>query len=444
MHLKGNFETSFLASILQLLCNDKKTGVLRLIRDENEVKIFMKHGAVIYATGSKKEARLGYLLRNKGIISSEQLNTCLALAKEKKLALGEIMVVQGYISKERLKEIIYKQAEDIIFDLFLWEKGSFEYKDAKLNLNGMVVTPLNIMNIVLEATRRVDEMSLISKQITNDRLIFKISQSNQDKKEIKFNADEWRILTLVDGKRTVRQLMNESGYDDFTVYKVLYSLISYGLIEKNEEIDFVNKEVENGYSEIIKQYYAVTGVIYRHFLNEAGRWTFTVIDEWSSKPIPLSRDQIKKYHEIEVKRWAFALINGCKSELSPQQKKLLENFHPNTPIETNIHKVLEALESFKGFEDGRIFLLKSFKIFIASILNKAQQILEPSPFHKMVQEIKKNFDSSHDSQKFIFEENNVINDIQSLFAMLTLNDYTEKPGSRSNAVFLVTNIKSLF
>ena len=441
MHLKGNFETSFLASILQLLCNDKKTGVLRLIRDENEVKIFMKDGAVIYATGSQKESRLGYLLRNKGIISSKQLNACLSLAKEKKQALGEVLVAQGYISKERLKENIYKQAEDIIFDLFLWEKGSFEYKDVKLNLKGMVVTPLNIMNIILEATRRVDEMPIITKQITNDRLIFKISQRNQDKKEIKFNADEWRILTLVDGKRTVRQLMNESGHDDFTVYKVLYSLISYGLIEKDEEIYSVNKKVENDYLEIIKEYYEVTEIIHRHLLNEAGKWTFTIIDEWSSKPTPLSRNRVKKYHEREVERWVFTIINECKSELSPQQKKLFENFHSNTPGEKNIHNILEALEYFKSFEEGRKFLLKSFKRFLANILNKAQQILESPPFHKMVQEIEKNLGSSHDKQKSIFEENNVINDIKSLLVRLRLNDYTEKPGCKSGTVFVVSNIK---
>ena len=45
------------------------------------------------------------------------------------------------------------------------------------------------------------------------------------------NAEEWRILSLVDGTRSVNAIIKESGYGDFIVYKVLYSLVSSGLID---------------------------------------------------------------------------------------------------------------------------------------------------------------------------------------------------------------------
>jgi hypothetical protein len=90
MSLKGKLETFFLSSILQLLYNDKKTGMLRVVGKTEEVPVVIKDGAIIYALGSKKESRLGYLLRTQGVLSEEQPSKCLLTAKEKNQPLGKV------------------------------------------------------------------------------------------------------------------------------------------------------------------------------------------------------------------------------------------------------------------------------------------------------------------------------------------------------------------
>ena len=92
MSLKGKIGNIYLSSLLQLLCNDKKTGVLRVRDAENQVKIYLHEGTIVYAKSSQKKHRLGYLLTNKGIISAEELRKCLRLAQEKKQTLGKVMV----------------------------------------------------------------------------------------------------------------------------------------------------------------------------------------------------------------------------------------------------------------------------------------------------------------------------------------------------------------
>ena len=56
----------------------------------------------------------------------------------------------------------------------------------------------------------------------------------QGKREVKLNNHEWRILSLVDGNRTVREVTVESGYDEFTAHKSLCSLKLSGLLEEVE------------------------------------------------------------------------------------------------------------------------------------------------------------------------------------------------------------------
>ncbi len=182
MNLKGEFESLFLTSILQLLCNDQKTGVLLVTSGKKQSRVFFEKGTIVYATGSQKETRLGYILKSNGILSDERLQKCLASARKKKQALGKILLDKGYISLDELEKYNRKQVEKILYNMLLWKKGKFEYKDAKLNLQRMVVTQLNPMKLILEASLRVDETSILTEHITNDRSCLKFPARSRKKK----------------------------------------------------------------------------------------------------------------------------------------------------------------------------------------------------------------------------------------------------------------------
>ncbi len=196
MSLKGNLETFLLNSILQLLSDDQKSGVLQVKNHQKEVKIYFQDGEIVYAIGNQRESRLGYHLQSKGTISRENLHECLETGQQEKKALGKVLVEKGYITAESLEKLIHDQIEEIIFDLFIWDKGDFEYKDAKLNLQGMVVTRLNVVKLMLEASRRIDEMSILRKNIPNDNIIFRTVDQVRENTQINLNADEWKALEL--------------------------------------------------------------------------------------------------------------------------------------------------------------------------------------------------------------------------------------------------------
>ncbi|MFH1981754.1 MAG: DUF4388 domain-containing protein [Pseudomonadota bacterium] len=159
MALNGHIRTVSLAGILQLLCRENKSGILRVtLRGQNEeYQIYYLDGAIIYAIQSKKEARLGTLLIRDGLATSAQMDKCLAIARVKKQAVGRILVEEGVIPIEILERYIYKQVEEIIYNLFLWDDGEFSYNDTHINLSWMVVVKLNTLQLVVDASRRLDE-----------------------------------------------------------------------------------------------------------------------------------------------------------------------------------------------------------------------------------------------------------------------------------------------
>ena len=206
MALKGNIETFYLSSILQLLAQDKKTGILTIAEKDRIVRVYIKNGNIIYAVGSQKEVRLGYLLRTKGIISAEELQKALALAKQRNEKLGKILVEKSYISVETLKKFIHQQVRDILYDLFLWKQGDFEYVDQEFNLDQEFATELNHMEVILEGTRRVDEWGILKKSIPDKQMVFKINRSVEEQRDtVNLTANEWRIM------REICNLVQQSG-----------------------------------------------------------------------------------------------------------------------------------------------------------------------------------------------------------------------------------------
>ena len=159
MPLSGDTETVYLFSILQLLCNDKKTGVLRVWKGVEDVKIYLNEGTIIYATGSQKKFRLGYLLRTSGIVSAQNIRKCLKIAKLKGQALGKVMVEEGVVTENKLTGFMHEKVQETLYDLFMWKKGNFEFSQSNFNLSGHVITELNTMELILEASRRVDEQA---------------------------------------------------------------------------------------------------------------------------------------------------------------------------------------------------------------------------------------------------------------------------------------------
>jgi len=265
MSLKGNLQSFDLPNVLQLLCNGEKTGVLKVTNREKEVKIIIQKGTLVYATSSQKEFRLGYLMVTDGIIPDKILQTCLEENQQSGNAIGKILVEKGYVSQDILISYTRKQVLEILYNLFFWTNGDFEYKETTHNLDKMIVSPINIMTVLLEASRRMDEMSVITRQLPDINMIFRISDTITDDKDIVLNLNEWRILSFIDGKRSIKLIIEKSGTDQLLVFKILYALTTCGIIK--EKISGINENSGLNYSNLVKTYYDILQIIYSNLEN---------------------------------------------------------------------------------------------------------------------------------------------------------------------------------
>ena len=240
--LKGDVEILGLGNLLQLLAMNHKEGILTLIRNDDRKTIhFAAKGMRLLSSSMKRINKLGKILLRRKKISKDDLD---ALLKEQKLLgwkLGQIAVESGLVHKKDVEEALREQIEEEIFDMFMWNQAAFEFVEGKApkveesNPLSGVTFDANVTTLLLEAARRADELLMIRRILTDDDMTI-------SKFPFEIQADELgpdmetvdEILPIINGRRSVRQIVDASIYPRFVTMRAIYRLLVLGYIKAQD------------------------------------------------------------------------------------------------------------------------------------------------------------------------------------------------------------------
>lgn len=125
--------------------------------------------------------------------------------------------------------------ESAIYDIFTWTEGKFYFNDDTTDERTIQTS---LQNIIMEAARRIDEWERVRDVIPTMDIVIEFNPHPQQGSEnISLEASEWRVLSLVNGARTVKEIASQSDFDDFETCKILYGLLSSGLLKAIEETE---------------------------------------------------------------------------------------------------------------------------------------------------------------------------------------------------------------
>ena len=261
MALEGTLRDFSLADIFQLIGLQRKTGVLTLRSKDDTVTVTFLDGKVVGADSlsHRLENRLGHVLIKSGLLTQDQLNRALEIQKETLQRLGYILTHYGIISAESLKQAIQLQILQIVYRLFRWKDGDYQFsQETTIEYDRDNVVPITAESILMEGARMIDEWPIIEKRIRSYDMVFRKKLTDQEivvvgaeeADEVDFDADttharrrrggdkirisqeEKAIYDLVDGTMTVRDIVEISRFSEFDTNKALYELFTRDLIEE--------------------------------------------------------------------------------------------------------------------------------------------------------------------------------------------------------------------
>jgi hypothetical protein len=228
--LAGNLAVFRLPDVFTFLASARTTGMLTLAAGEREAYVFFRGGQIVYAASNQESLRLGAILLRKKKITREQAAAIDTAVVRGAGRFGEVAVEQRVLSQEQIDELLKVQVAEVVYDAFVWREGTFGFYDG-FDLPPRAVTiTIDLANLIMEGARRIAEWEHCLALLPDSQVVFRVVTDPQAEK-ITLSLEEWKILFLINGQRTLEDLCRDADDEAFNVYRVVYGLFASKLIE---------------------------------------------------------------------------------------------------------------------------------------------------------------------------------------------------------------------
>ena len=229
MSLEGKLKDFGIADILQLLAQQQKTGMLLVERKTESAEIYFLNGLVIETRSSQHSDRLGEMLIRGGYITRQQVDAALAHQDDTFDFLGKILVRDGLLQREVLQQALLTQTIETFFDILQWRDGHYKFITEKFKKGGVLENIPGVQSILLDVLRMIDEWPEIQKIIPSFETVFELKEGHTpDDIEI----DELPVYQLIDGRRSVQEIVDGSLQGRCAACKILAELLHDGIIKQ--------------------------------------------------------------------------------------------------------------------------------------------------------------------------------------------------------------------
>jgi CheY-like chemotaxis protein len=235
--LSGNLAIISIADVFSLLQDEAQTGIVFVACEDARLQVCFRQGRIDFATaeGVPADFLLGRFLVKAGALTKEALAGALEARPADRGLLGAELVAAGLVGPEEVKRAVMLQTSALVFESLRWGAGRFWFEagarfseaaeDAALGLG--------IDALLMEGFRRVDEWRLIEREIGDFDLVF---VRDEDKLVAfgrgRLTREEVLVLELVNGKNSVREIIQLSQLGSFDATKMLYRLLRTKLVRR--------------------------------------------------------------------------------------------------------------------------------------------------------------------------------------------------------------------
>ncbi|MFH1702296.1 MAG: DUF4388 domain-containing protein [Nitrospirota bacterium] len=234
--LKGNIKDSSIPKILVYLNRNRKTGTLKVMAPAFTKKVYLHKGDAVFASSTDEDDRLGETLTKVGKITMEQYDTSVEILKKTGKRQGEILVELGYLTPQEIIWGVKYQIRDIIYSLFELQDAEYEFNEAEIPSDEIITLKMSMANLIYEGVKRIHNLNSIRKELPDMESVLKLSMDPVSLfQDIVLSSMDKKMLFMIDGKKTVRELINISS-NSFQAMKSLYVLCSTGILEEKQNV----------------------------------------------------------------------------------------------------------------------------------------------------------------------------------------------------------------
>lgn len=235
---RGNLKHKRFPEVLSQLYRWRATGGLLLRRDRTKKIVYLRDGYPIFVKSNLLSECLGRVLVREKMISDEECERSLQIMKQHARGgaprqQGTILIEMGCISPHNLVFGLQLQLEQKLFDIFSWPDGDYQFSSRIEIPAQSVQLDMSLATIVYEGVRRrfteVQLDHLLEPFV--EAFIGPHPDPAHRYQDLSLEADERRLLALIDGRRTLREVIERGGLARLHAKQLVYALLASETIQ---------------------------------------------------------------------------------------------------------------------------------------------------------------------------------------------------------------------
>jgi Domain of unknown function (DUF4388) len=233
--VRGSIETTSLPALLRPLIRERRTGVLRLNRGAVTKTIYVSGGRLIFATSTDPDDRLGEMLLTKGVITYRNLEESVLAIKIGKRQ-GTILVESGAIRSRDLISGVTEQVQEIVYSVFRWDIGTFEFVEGDLPSREVIVLRMSTGDLLMEGIRRISAWSRIRGGVGPLDQRYALAHDYRTLLAgLVLEKHELGLVATLAGEATVEEICAANALSDFLVCRTIWGLWAAGVLDRVPE-----------------------------------------------------------------------------------------------------------------------------------------------------------------------------------------------------------------
>jgi hypothetical protein len=226
---EGSLDAFSLPDIFQLLSFTKKSGGLRLRHGRGEGVVWFVDGFVTGATSDIAHQALARRVAGLGLASPEAFRQAVETSARSGGTVGvaRALLDAGAVDADHLRATVTAAATDAVSELLRWPTGDFTLVDLPNPDDVGVVLPSD--TIVTQAAERATAWQSLAEILPSPDVVLVLWPAAPDADSV-LTPEEWSLLALVDGRRSVGAIVALTGRGQFSVVSTLAELVRRGLL----------------------------------------------------------------------------------------------------------------------------------------------------------------------------------------------------------------------
>jgi hypothetical protein len=233
MALKGNLRDFSTTQLLNLIHLARKTGALTIQVPSGVTTLFFREGKLVHASTDGRDGHLATVLARAGKLTEEQARIIRSRSGNKSdKELGMLLISAKHVSQDDIVQSVRSDVLETVYGLFTWSDGMFHFEPNQLPADDAITVPIDLENIILEGSRRVKEWERLQDELPDLNMALKFTDRPQAQlRNINLSVDEWRVISYINPRNSIKQIGQRIGMDDFQIRKIIYGLLQAGLVE---------------------------------------------------------------------------------------------------------------------------------------------------------------------------------------------------------------------